>query len=86
MQTIDQLRCKIEQTDAMIIKKIAQREKLSKRIGQLKLEQGLEVIDLSREKDLFELYGELCKKHKLPEAFILQLFTVIINHSRKIQT
>lgn len=85
MLTIEQLRKKIEETDTSIIEKIAEREELSKQIGQLKLAVGANVIDHSREEILFEIYMSLCEKHKLPHIFITELFKMIINHSRKIQ-
>ncbi len=85
MLTIEQLRKKIEYTDVCIIKKLAEREALTKQIGQLKIKEGTEIIDLSREKELFELYGCWCKKYKLQQAFVKRLFKTIINHSRKVQ-
>jgi chorismate mutase len=85
MISIEKLREKIEHTDASIIKKLAQRDALSKRIGQIKLKAGTEVIDVSREKKLFELYSRLCEEYHLPQKFILRLFKTIINHSRQVQ-
>lgn len=85
MLTIEELRKKIELTDASIIEKLAQREELSKQIGQLKLDGGTDVIDLSREKKLFEFYECLCEKYKLPQAFVKRLFKTIIIHSRTVQ-
>ena len=85
MLTIEELRKRIKQTDACIIEKLAQREALSKQIGQLKLDEGAEVVDLLREKKLFEFYGCLCDKYKLPQAFVKRLFKSIIIHSRTVQ-
>lgn len=85
MCTLEELRKKIEQIDANIIEKLAQREELSKQIGQLKSEDGTLVIDSFREKKLFEFYEHLCDKYKLPQAFVKRLFKTIIIHSRTVQ-
>lgn len=83
--TIEQLRKKIEQTDASIIEKLAEREELSKQIGRSKLRKGTDIIDPLREKELFEFYGNLCEKYKLPHTFVKRLFKTIITRSRKVQ-
>lgn len=85
MLTIDELRRKIEQTDALIIKKLAERRTLAQHIGQLKLEEGKEIIDLSQEQKLFNFYEKLCKKHHLQTSFIKKLFRIIIDYSREVQ-
>ena len=85
MSTIEQLREQIEHTDADIIKKLAKRQKLAKQIGQLKSEQGKDVVDLLREKILFEFYEELSAKHNLQQTFVKRLFKLIISYSKKVQ-
>ena len=85
MLTIDELRRKIEQTDALIIKKLAERQTLAQQIGQLKLEEGKEIIDLSQEQKLFNFYEKLCEKHQLQKSFINELFRIIIDYSREVQ-
>nr|WP_237579029.1 chorismate mutase [Legionella pneumophila] len=40
MSTIEELRKQIEQTDAYIIEKLAQRQELAKQIGALKAKEG----------------------------------------------
>ena len=74
MLTIKQLRKKIERTDAKIIEKLAERQELSKKIGQLKLEEGRAIIDLSQEKQLFEFYNSLSEKNQLQQDFVHKLF------------
>ncbi len=86
MLTIEQLREKIEQTDTHIIEKLAERQELAKQIGQLKLEEGRDIIDHSQEKRLFEFYDQLCEKHNVQKAFVKKLFKIIIAYSRGVQT
>ena len=85
MPTIEQLRKEIERTDANIIEKLAKRQELSKQIGQLKLSEGKEIIDLSQEKKLYEFYKTLSEKNKLQQAFVNRVFKIIIAYSRKVQ-
>ena len=85
MPTIEQLRKEIERTDSNIIEKLAKRQELSKQIGQLKLSEGKEIIDLSQEKKLYEFYKTLSEKNKLQQAFVNRVFKIIIAYSRKVQ-
>ncbi|WBV72805.1 chorismate mutase [Legionella pneumophila] len=55
MSTIEELRKQIEQTDAYIIEKLAQRQELSKQIGALKAKEGKKIIDRLREKNCLNI-------------------------------
>ena len=85
MLTIAQLRKKIEKTDATIIKKLAERKKLSKKIGLLKAQSGKNVFDDKREKKLMSFYENLSTQYQLSPRFIQRLFKMIITDSRKLQ-
>jgi chorismate mutase len=85
MDTLEELRKQIEQTDACIIEILAKRLELSKQIGALKSKEGKKIVDRSREKQLFEFYEHLSKQYHLPEEFINRLFKIIILNSRKVQ-
>ena len=85
MPTIDQLRKKIERIDTDIIRSLAERQELSKQIGQLKLEEGKEVVDHSQEKKLFEFHKKLSGRYHLEYELVKQLFNIIISYSRMVQ-
>lgn len=85
MSTIEQLREQIEQADTVIIEALSKRQELSKQIGQLKSNHGREIVDLTREKKLFEFYEDLSERHHLQQTFVKRLFKLIIAHSRKVQ-
>jgi chorismate mutase len=85
MLTIEQLRKKIEQTDANLIEILAERQELAKQIGQLKLEEGKGVVDRRREKELFELHKKLSDRYHLEQSFVNKLFKVIIEYSVMVQ-
>ena len=81
-----QLRESIRRVDTVIIEQLAQREQLSKQIGQLKLQAGIEITDLVQEKKMFLFYKDLCEKNNISKNFIMKLFKRIIMHSRNVQS
>ena len=85
MLTLEQLRTQIKQTDMKIIESLAERQELSKKIGQLKCEQGKEIVDLTQEKQLFESYEALSEQYYLQKTFVKRLFKLIIAYSRGVQ-
>ena len=85
MQKLDQLREKIEAIDTVIIKKLAQRQKLAIQIGKFKAANNLAVKDLTREENLLQTYEQLSEQHELSPIFIKRLFKIIFTYSRKIQ-
>lgn len=84
MSTIEELRKQIEQTDAYIIEKLAQRQELSKKIGALKAKEGKNIRSPARKK-LFEYYDFLSRQYHLQQDFVNQLFKIIISNSKKVQ-
>ncbi|KTC83486.1 chorismate mutase [Legionella cincinnatiensis] len=85
MCTLEELRKQIEQTDAYIIEKLAQRQELAKQIGEIKSKEGKKIIDRQREKKLFIYYEELSNQYHLQQDFVARLFKIIIANSKKVQ-
>ncbi len=85
MTTLNQIRKKIEKIDAVIIKKLAERQHLSKQIGILKAKSGQKITDSNREQDLMQYYENLCEQYNLQFPLVKRLFKLIISYSRKIQ-
>jgi chorismate mutase len=85
MLELKQLRLQVKQIDGDIIESLAKRQELSKKIGQLKLAHGKEVVDLAQEKKLFEFYEKLSEQYKLSKTFVKQIFQIIVTHSRMVQ-
>ena len=85
MATLNQLRERIKKIDSAIIKKIAERQRLSKEIGLLKHKTRKRIVDLTREQDLMEYYENLCVQYHLQPSIIKRLFKIIIVYSRKLQ-
>ena len=82
---LESLRESIEQTDASIIKLLSHRLKIIQKIGKLKREQKLSLINLDRERRLLDLHHRLGKRGSLDPKFTDDVFRLIINHSRAVQ-
>lgn len=85
MQKLEQLRKKIDVIDAAIIKKLSQRQKLTRQIGQYKAAHNIPVKDQSREENLLQHYEKLCEQYELPPPLVTRLFKIIFTYSRKLQ-
>lgn len=83
--SIDQLREKIDKLDEEIINKIAKRNALSLKIGCIKSEMGITVVDKKREEKLMLRYEKLSKKYHLRTELVKKLFKLVILNSRKLQ-
>lgn len=85
LEKIKKLRLKIQETDKVIIKNLANRLNLVKEIGELKTEHNLDYVDVTREKFLIDFYKDICKQHQISAELIIELSKVIFKHCRKIQ-
>jgi chorismate mutase len=85
MTDIKLLRDEIDQLDADIIQRLAQRENCARKIGQLKSLHSKEIVDLDREAEIRLHHDALAKQYQIDSHFIQQLFELIVLHSRKVQ-
>jgi chorismate mutase len=85
MSTIKELRSKVNKVDAAIIKKLATRTKLIKKIGALKTKSGKKITDKKREQELMQFYQQISLDYQLDPIFIKKLFKLIIAESRRAQ-
>lgn len=84
-EQIDILRRRIEELDEGLIKLLAERMRISKRIGILKNAHGLPIVDKEREAILKELHGHLAVGNAISSTFIDSLFALIFTHSHELQ-
>ncbi len=83
---IGELRERISQIDTRILHLLSMRFGYAKRIGKLKLEQSLPVLDDTREKTLRKMYDTLAQQYGLSSKFVQDLFTEIIEESKRLQS
>jgi chorismate mutase len=83
--SLETLRGKIDKIDADIIKSIAQRDNVSKKIGQLKTQLNIKVMDKNRENQLMLYHKGICVKYQLSPDLIQRIFKLIITNSKRLQ-
>lgn len=85
MESLESLREKIDKIDADIIKKLAMRQTISKKIGHLKSASRKTIRDPAREQAQKKHYEKLCVLYELDFTLVNFLFSKIITHSRNLQ-
>jgi len=83
---MDELRKKIDAIDTRILKLLAKRLELSKRIGKLKQNSGIKIQDCEREKEILREIEKISKEHHLNPLFVKTLYLEILRESREIQS
>ena len=81
---LHKLRDKIKEVDREIVRLLDQRAGMALEIGRIKAEQGLEVYDPSREKEIYENVVQTSSGN-LPEISLRAIFREIISASRAMQ-
>lgn len=79
MQTLDELRTKIDHIDNAIIAKLAERFKVTNAVGEYKATHGLPAKDSAREAKQYLRITELALKHDLDPEFAKTYLAVVIN-------
>lgn len=82
---LDIIREKIDHIDKGIINLLAKRMILSKRVGKIKLKNGLSIWDNKREKEVLNNIILHAQKAGLDLEFIKKLMKMVINESIRIQ-
>lgn len=76
--SIKNLRQKIDTLDKDIVKLLAERIKIAEKIGQEKLEQGKEIIDISRENEVLDRVKALAGHEKISPDDVERIYRQII--------
>ncbi len=82
---LKRLRERIDTVDEGILRLLAERMALSRRIGELKAREGLGVNDPKREQEILNDRKEWARQYGLDESFVVELFRLVISESRRIQ-
>jgi len=83
--SLDKLRCLIEDLDAALLKLLNQRASVSTEIGKLKVKSGLSIYDHRREASIFKYLAEQ-NQGPLNNQEINRIFSEIISVSRRLQS
>ena len=82
---IKKLRGEIDNLDKQLLKLLSQRFLLSEKIGEIKKENRLNIIDPEREKKLFSTLERDCKDLGINKEFVFKLWKQIIDRSYSLQ-
>ena len=81
---LDELRHQIDEIDAQLISLLNQRAELAVQIGKLKKSMGKNVLDVEREKFIFDRI-KLLNQGPLSQNSLEEIFRTIISSCREIQ-
>jgi len=82
---IDRLRKEIDSVDSQILKLIAKRMKISKKIGAWKKKNSMKVVDLQRERKVLDKISQKARRLRVDSHLSRKLFKLIMIESRKQQ-
>jgi chorismate mutase/prephenate dehydratase len=83
--SLEELRKKIDELDAGIVRLLAERIKISEQIGSEKREQGKQIEDSEREKSVLEHVIRLAQQEKISPEDVESLYKQIITISKRVQ-
>ena len=82
---LDLLRAEIERIDESLVRGIEQRMRLARRIGQLKREAGMTLVQPAREAAVVRRAADLARASGMDGEAVRELFWRLIEMSRKEQ-
>lgn len=85
MEFLQKLRLKIDIIDEELVKLLAERQTLVKKIGKIKKKQDLKIIDGSREQKKLTHLEKLSQKHNLDGNLVRHLWLTIFEYARRLQ-
>jgi len=81
---LEELRKEIDNCDDAIIRLLKKRMEISKKIGMVKMENGLPICDEKREQDLMEKLGNMANE-VLSKGAINNIYMEILSASKELQ-
>jgi len=85
MRTLDELRADIDRVDEVLVRLLNERARVACEIGRLKKEQGMEVYQPEREKQVLDHVRNVAVEGPLGADAIARLFERIIDEARRLE-
>ena len=85
MSTLDELRQDIDRIDEVLVRLLNERARVACEVGQVKKEQGVEVYQPDREKQVLDHVRGLAVEGPLGPDAIARLFERIIDEARRLE-
>lgn len=82
---LEELRAEIERIDQDIVRAVAERTRLARRIGRLKKLEGLALVHPAREAAVVRRAAEAAREHGLDDDAVREIFWRLIEMSRRAQ-
>ena len=82
---LKECRHKIDNIDKELFELLSQRFKIVKNVVDYKIENNLEIYQKNREEEVFLKVESLCKNNNLNVEFGVELITLIMDESKKLQ-
>lgn len=84
--SLETLREEINRIDEDIIGLLSKRMEVVKKVAVLKKSKGISIEDRDREKNIFLRIEREAKRDNISENFVLEVFGLILSHSKSIQS
>ena len=85
MATLDELRDDIDRVDEVLVRLLNERARVACEIGRIKKEQGIEVYQPEREKQVLAHVRSIAAEGPLGAEAIARLFERIIDEARRLE-
>ena len=85
MPTLDDLRADIDRVDEVLVRLLNERARVACEIGRVKKEQGVELYQPDREKQVLEHVRSVASEGPLGADAIARLFERIIDEARRLE-
>ncbi len=82
---LEELRKKIDETDAQIVRLIAARSRIAEEIGQEKKKQGKQIEDISREQAVIKKVRDIARQEELEPDDIVRIYQQIMAVAKNLQ-
>ena len=85
MRTLDELRADIDRVDEVLVRLLNERARVACEIGRVKKEQGIELYQPDREKQVLAHVRSVASEGPLGADAIARLFERIIDEARRLE-
>ncbi len=82
---IDKIRTQIDEIDETILALLVDRFNLVSQVGKAKKDAGLPVVDVDREDELMNKLSDLAEEKGLSSDLVRKIYSLVIQHSRRLQ-
>lgn len=83
--SIDEIRKKIDELDTELVKILAKRIELIKKVSDIKKKKNIPIHDPEREKEIIKEKKTIANELNLNPEFIEEIFEIILKESKNIQ-